>query len=530
MNPCRMILLAVIVGGGCSFGWGSEESTRSSSVITILHTCDFHGRHMPFVVGPGRATSQTGNPRQPANQFEREGRIGGFEALAAAVKNIRRERGKQNVLLLHAGDTFSDDLLGNLTQGEAVVRLMNAVGYDCMALGNHDFDYGANRTRRLQELASFPMRGANIIEKGSGTPLFGEPFQIFSVGKTRVGVLTLGYHNTHLTTAPKNIQGLQFTDGIEVARRYVPQLRRQADVVVILSHQGTAVDELLAREVNAIDLIIGGHSHDRIHPALEVNGAKIVQAMSDTAALGEIRIKVTNGRIESIKDKLHMLWAKDYSDQATASLVEEMRAPHRARLEQIVGTAAAPIARQYKRNSPFDVLVGGLLRRETGADVALLPGVGYGITLQRGKVTRESLYTLLPHPVKVATLKLTGRQILATLEQSAENLTASNPRHRVGGLIQSSGLTWTLALSSPEGRRIRDLKVNGVPLNDSRIYTIATHSGMMNGIHRYEEFSRASSVRVSDELVIDIVERHFRDASPVSPPAAPHVTVIESAE
>lgn len=100
MNRLSMILFILIVGGGCSVGIGDDEPQSSSTVITIPHTCDFHGRHMPFLVGPGNATSQTGNPRQPDNRFEREGKIGGFEAIAAAAKSIRRERGEQNVLLL----------------------------------------------------------------------------------------------------------------------------------------------------------------------------------------------------------------------------------------------------------------------------------------------------------------------------------------------------------------------------------------------------------------------------------------------
>src|SRR6056297_2709876 len=132
----RILLLGLLLAGWvCSSGDADERNGPSNpTVVTILHTCDFHGRHVPFQVAPEDATSQTGNPHQPENRFVREARIGGFEALAAAVESVRRERGQQNVLLLHAGDTFSDDLLGNLTHGEAVGRMMNAVGYDFMAL------------------------------------------------------------------------------------------------------------------------------------------------------------------------------------------------------------------------------------------------------------------------------------------------------------------------------------------------------------------------------------------------------------
>ncbi|QEG38803.1 bifunctional metallophosphatase/5'-nucleotidase [Roseimaritima ulvae] len=522
MNRCCIILLASIIGvilaGKGVVGYGDEESRPPSAVITILHTCDFHGRHMPFVVGPGNATSQTGNPNQPENRFEHEGEIGGFAALAAAVNKIRRERGEQNVLLLHAGDTFSDDLLGNLTQGEAIIRLMNAVGYDYMALGNHDFDYGVKQTRHLQQLATFPMRAANVNDQETGGPIFGEPFKVFMVGEVKVGVLTIGYHNTDQTTAAKNIRGLQFMDGIEVAGRYVPQLQSQTDVVVVLSHQGTAVDELLAKKVRGIDLIVGGHSHDRLHPARKVNGTTIVQAMSDTAALGEVRIKITNGQIEKIEDELHMLWTDDFSDEAVARQIDAMRKPHRKQLEQIIGTAAAPIARQYKQDSPFDVLVAKLLQQHAGTDLALLPGVGYGITLQPGAVRREALYALLPHPVKVASLTLTGKQIRNTLEQSVENLTAKDPRQRVGGLIQSSGLTWTVNLDSPKGAKIKDVKIGGVALDDAKQYTVATHSGMLQGIHRYEELKQDAAKHGSGKKVIEIVEDYFRSSNMVSPP------------
>lgn len=500
---------------------------KEVTTITILHTCDFHGRHLPFEVAPGNATSQTGDPQRPSNIFEREGRIGGFPALAGAVKQIRQQRGREHVLLLHAGDTFSDDLLGNLTQGTAVIRMMNAVGYEFMALGNHDFDYGLEQTRRLQESADFPMRGANVIDKKTQEPLFGHPFQIFERGGVRVGVLALGYHNTHETTSPKNVEGIAFTNGIESARRYVPQLRRQADVVIVLSHQGTAMDKLLAQEVAGIDLIVGGHSHDRLHPALEVCTTKIVQAMSDTAALGEIRIDVRQGNVVRIEDTLYMLWEDRHTDEQMAALVAKIRQPYRDKFDAVIGEVTAPIPRQYKQESPFDALVANLLRQRAKAKVALLPGVGYGITLRKGKVTREQLYTLLPHPVKLATLEMSGRQIHAILEQSATNLKATDPLQRVGGLIQTAGMTWKVIFTRPEGQRIQSVRVGGRPLEVAQRYRVATHSGMLHGIHRYEEFLEGNEIQTTEDKVVEIVERYFQDSSPVSPPQTGQVTVIE---
>ena len=239
-------------------------------------------------------------PRRPATpvaseaSFSRRGLVGGYAALATAIKALRARHGADNVLLLHGGDTFSDDLLGNLTRGEATIRLMNALGFQFLALGNHDFDYGADRTRELQRIASFPMRAANVTD-ANGKPFLGEPAQVFEVAGARVAVLALGYHNTDQTGSRDNVRGLSFGSGIDAARQWVPRLRSRADVVVVLSHQGSKVDRELARAVPGIDLIVGAHSHDAISPPERVGGTWMVQALSDAAALGEVTLTLGAG-------------------------------------------------------------------------------------------------------------------------------------------------------------------------------------------------------------------------------------------
>lgn len=184
------------------------------------------------------------------------------------------------------------------------------------------------------------------------------------------------------------------------------------------------------------------------------------------------------------------------------------------------------IPRKYKHESPFDVLVANLLRQETGAEVVLLPGVGYGITLPQGEVTREDLYTLLPHPAKLATFTLTGQQIHDVLEQSATNQEAENPLDRVGGLIQTSGMTWTLDWVAQQGKRVRDVQVNAVRLDRNKSYRVASHSGMLNGIHRYDELRDAEEVKVSEESIVDIVEHHFQRSESIVAPQPTNITLI----
>jgi len=493
--------------------------------ITILHTNDIHGRHVPFHVAPGDATAQTGDPGRSPAEFERAAMVGGFEYLAGMVAAIRKREGKERVLLLDGGDTFSDDYVGNRTRGEANIRLMNALGYQFMALGNHDFDYGLERTRELQKLANFPMRGANTLEDGK--PIFGEPWKLFTVDGIRIAVLALSYHNTDETGSKSNVEGLEFTNGIEATRRYLPEMRKAADVIVLLSHQGTAVDRQLARELSGVDLIVGAHSHDRIAPPEKVGSTWIVQALSDAAALGELRLVFGPDRLlTAVTATVHDLWNDRIApDPTMAKLVAEIDAPYREALDEVLANSVDRIGRQYKSESPFDALVGEILRRYADAEIAFMPGVGYGVSIEPGPVTRERLYTLLPHPTKLVTLEMTGEQILRLLEQSATNLNPGNDLDRVGGLIQTSGISWTLNLNLPAGERVSDVAVGNVPIDQTRWYKVATNAGMVGGLHRYV-FEGARQQTRHEIPVTQIVEDAFRKRGSLVSPTMGNIRLV----
>lgn len=507
----KIIVLAAVMAAGSAPAFAQDKT------VTILHTNDIHGRHVPFAVAPGDATAQTGDPGRAPAEFEGRGLIGGFAYLGGMVSSIRARDGADKVLLFDAGDTFGDDYVGNRTRGEAVIGLMNAMGYQFMALGNHDFDYGLERTRELERLATFPMRGANTIE--AGKPVFGSPWKVFTVDGVRIAVLALSYHNTDQTGSKRNVKGLTFTNGIDATRSYLKDMRAAADVVVLLSHQGTAVDRKLAREIQGVDLIIGGHSHDRIAPPERVGSTWIVQALSDAAALGELRLTVGPDRkLKSVSGTVHDLWNDRIApDPKIAKMVEAVDRPYRDQLDEVLAVSADRIGRQYKSESPFDVIVGDMMRAYSGADVAFMPGVGYGVSIAPGEVTRERLYTLLPHPTKLVTLEMTGAQILGVLEQSATNLNPGNDLDRVGGLVQTSGIAWTLNLNEPVGSRVGDVTVGGQPIDPQRWYKVATNAGMTGGLHRYDFKGRGS--KTHDVSITQLVEDAMKmRGTLVSPP------------
>jgi 5'-nucleotidase/UDP-sugar diphosphatase len=506
-----------------------------SGMFTILHTNDIHGDLSEFAVDTGDATSQTGDRGRTYQEYPRAGIIGGFARLATAVDRARTAHGAKNTILIDAGDTFGDGLLANLTRGEATIRMMNALGYSFMAFGNHDFEYTAERTRQLQTIATFPMRGANVIDNETHAPFLGDPTLIVTLDGIRVGFLALGYHNTDQTGNKENTRGLSFWNGADVARRYLPALRLRADVIVVLSHQGTTPDSVLAADVPGIDVIVGGHSHDFISPPRRIansseNGTWIVQALSDASALGELTIIVAHGRATVVQGTVHELYSGDYPPEARfAAMLDSIRAPFRDTLQAVIATAAERLGRHYKSESPVDVLAAEILRRETNADVAFLPGLGFGVTIQPGPITREMVFGLFPHPTTVVHERLTGRQIVGVLEQSATNLRPVNEFDRVGGLIQTSGLRWRIDLTKPVGHRISDVYVGDHPISrdENARYCGVTNGGLLQGTHRQTIFAHGTDIVIDKRSFAITLEDALRKLGTIHAPTLGAVTLVK---
>ncbi len=274
-------------------------------MITILHTNDIHGHIDAWQGWEGELTGKT---------------IGGMDRLATAIKQVRSEE-DANVLLLDAGDAIGDTMIANETRGEAVLRLMNALGYDAMTIGNHEPDFTSARLRELSAVARFPILAANVRHQKSGE-LFTKPYLIREIGGVKVGVIGLAYPNTSLTTAEKNVAELEFRDIPAVAREFVPQMRKEgAEIVIALTHYGLGADLKLAQSVPGIDVIVGGHSHNRVEPAIKEGETLIVQAGAHGSDLGRLDLKIAHGKIVSSESNLILLdHAKIPSDPEMAKL------------------------------------------------------------------------------------------------------------------------------------------------------------------------------------------------------------------
>ena len=211
-------------------------------------------------------------------------------------------------------------------------------------------------------------------------------------------------------------------------------------------------------------------------------------------------------------------------------MIAELRAPHRDRLEAVLATANARIGRRYKSESPFDALAGEIMREASGAEIAFLPGLGYGVTIGPGPITREQLYALVPHPSKMVTMTLTGQQVMEILEQSASNQKTSDPMKGIGGLVRD--LRPCVHRRSQSTRKSACLECAcGRPITVARrAYKIATNAGMRDGIHNYAAFARGRDVKEESKSVTEIVEGGFRQRRTIDLPVLGRVKLSPAAE
>lgn len=229
--------------------------------LTILHTNDTHSRLEPFPMDGGR------------NQG-----LGGIAGRAELIRKIRSQ--EEHVLLLDAGDIFQGTPYFNLYKGEPEIKAMSAMNYDACTIGNHDFDAGMeNLATQLSKHANFPMLVANYDFTGTPMEHKTQAYKIFKKGKLKIGVFGVSIEGRGLI--PDNLFGAtKYLDPVQKANETANQLKRSesCDMVICLSHLGNQYrdkkvsDEVLAKESESIDLIIGGHTHTFLdNPAVYKN-------------------------------------------------------------------------------------------------------------------------------------------------------------------------------------------------------------------------------------------------------------------
>jgi 5'-nucleotidase/UDP-sugar diphosphatase len=497
------LVLALLTGATPA---GDDAAIRE---VTILYTNDFHSAFDPI----------------PAYWLPGAPRLGGAAHLATLMDKIRAR--EKPVFLFDTGDMFTG-MLSNLTRGEALMEMMRAMRYDAMAIGNHEFDYGADNFLRQMNGVPFPVLGANIFYKGTDHP-YSRPYVILEKDGVRLGVIGIIGEDARSVALPSGITNLDFRDPVPIVRALVGELRDRVDVVVVLAHQGKTgpmqsdaearpevqrdfdEDVRLCGQVEGIDVFVGGHAHRGIEPPFvhPATGTVIVQTFGYGTRLGYLKLKLEGRRVVGHEGELLKVWTDENApDPAIAALIESYRKRLEAQIGQVLGRSRTRLVRDYRAESSLGDFVSDVMREATGAEVAVQNAGGLRADIPEGTVTNGHVLDALPFLNTVVEVELTGAQLREVLEQG---LTLER------GLVQTSGLRGTYDLSRPAGRRLVSIEVGGRPLADARVYRVATNSFVAEGGDLYATFLKTRA-RDSGRSLADVVMEALRRQGEIGPP------------
>jgi 2',3'-cyclic-nucleotide 2'-phosphodiesterase (5'-nucleotidase family) len=325
-----------------------------------------------------------------------------------------------------------------------------------------------------------------------------KPFVIREVGGVKVALIGVVTEDTPVTTHPGNVAGLKFEPPAQTVRKYVAELRPQADIIVVLSHIGYSADRLLAEQVEGIDVIIGGHSHTRLEQPVTVGRTVIVQAWEHGKALGLLDLTVKEGKIAAASGHLEEIMpVPGTADRQILAIVEKYRQKVDAVLDEKVGETLVDLDGESVRRKETNLgdLITDVMRQVSGAEVAIINGGDIRTSIRKGEILLKNIYAVLPFNDYVVAIRLTGKQIREALEHGVGAIEDGS-----GRFPQVSGLSFTYSRSAANGSRVKDILIGGAPLIPEKEYTVATNDFLAAGGDGYRVFGDAirSSADFSD--------------------------------
>jgi 5'-nucleotidase / UDP-sugar diphosphatase len=533
---CLLFSLLVVVALFVS-AVGAQDDTFS---VTILHTNDVHGAYGPYDAADDVSTD------------------GGAARQAAVINQIRAEGG--NVLLMDGGDRFTGTLFHQQWRGEEAARIMNAIGYDVMTVGNHEFDNGDEVLGAFVDAIDFPIITANVTFGEDLAPKI-QPYTVLEVGGDQIGVIGLTPPDTDILSSPG--PDVTFSDDmVTIVQSAVDALTEQGiNKIILVTHIGLVVDEGLVPQISGVDVIVGGHSHTLLsnsatsgegaYPTVIADAAGndvyIVQAGSSLRYLG--RLDVTwdaEGVVQSASGDTIFLSRYITPDPDMLAIVNELRAPISELTAIAVGESSVFLVgdRSVCRVEECNIgnLITDAMREYSGAQIAITNGGGIRSNVPVGadipadlnlatpmQVTLGDILTVFPFGNVVAWFELTGSDVIAALENGV-----SQVENGAGRFPQVSGIRYSWDGSKPAGERIVGVDVLGEdgtysPIDVNATYTVVTNDFMRGGGDGYSVFAENAINPYDGGSPLDVVLSDYITAnSPIAPAVEGRITRVDT--
>ena len=533
-TACLRIALAgcVIALAFAAVVFHSDAATPARAHIVILGTTDMHGRIFPI--------------DYYTNKYDNVG----IAKVATLVKEARKN--DPDLLLVDSGDTIQGTPLQyfhnkkNNTPPDPMMLAMNALHYDSMTVGNHEYNFGLKVLNKARGEAKFPWLSANSYDKGTDHPHY-PPYLVKEVQGVRIGVLGLTTPGIPNWENVPNYAGLEFKETISEAKKWVPILREKekVDVVVIAMHMGIEEDLrtgtpnpaqvpnenaaiAIARQVPGVDVILMGHTHRDV-PSLVVNGVLLTQANRWASHVARVDLyleKDEAARWHAVAKSARTIPVTEKTEIDPE--IAELGKPYDKETQDWLGRAIGESSEDLTaRDGRFkDTAIIDLIQRvqiEAGkADVSMAAAFNLSARIPKGQVTVRDIAGLYEYENTLVTLELTGQQLKEALEHSARYFREFQPGKSLNELVDqripgynfdmAEGVTYEIDLKRPVGQRIQDLKFKGQPLSPTQKLRVVTNNYRVNGGGGFTMFKNAPVIYRSSEevreLIIDWVERN----------------------
>ncbi len=477
-----------------------SDAAAQRAHVDILSTADMHGRIFPI--------------DYYANKYDNVG----IAKVATLVKEARKN--DPDLLLVDSGDTIQGTPLEyfhnkrNNTPPDPMMLAMNALHYDSMAVGNHEYNFGLKVLEKARSEAKFPWLSANTYDAIAGgelKPHFA-PYIVKEVQGVRIGVLGLTTPGIPYWENKPNYAGLLFAETVADAKRWVPILRdkEKVDVVVIAMHMGIEEDLrtgepspsqvpnenaaiAIARQVPGIDVILMGHTHREVSD-LFVNGVLLTQANRWASHVARVDVYLekneSSGRWQVIAKSARTIpvTEKTAIDPEIAQLGQPYDKETQDWLGRAIGESSEELTSQDCRfhDSAIIDLIQRVQLEAGNADVSMAACFNPQARIPKGQVTVRDIAGLYEYENTLVTLELTGQQLKDALEHSARYFREYQPGKSLNDLVDqripgynfdmAEGVTYDLDVSKPFGQRIQNLKFKGQPLSPTQKLRVVTNT------------------------------------------------------
>ena len=455
--------------------------------IRIITTNDLHSYLKPIYyrylddIKPWGKVSREGDY---VNKAKIEGKIGGMAHVASVIKKLKAEKPGKN-LVFDAGDTWHGGGITFFDKGVAMVKIMNAIGYDAMVPGNWEFFYKNDHFLDLIDKANFPVIAYNLADKEWEEPVL-DQYIIRKVGQLKVAVVGYTYPWTALTSAISGAaKWYKFGIKEDEARDLLAEIRKNEDpdMVVFISHGGFGLDQKFAKRVDGIDVMLSGHTHDEVLDPVVWNDTLVFQGGAHGKYVVSLDLEIKDKKIVDFEYRLNKVMQNRIDpDPEVSKLVEEAYLPYDSELSKTIGSSDVLMHRRDFWQSTVGNLITDAMREIQKTDIAFFPAWRFGASVLPGKITKEDIYNVIPTEGHIFTFSMRGKEIKNLLENILSSVVNRDPYTRVGGdMIRFSGMKIICDLVKPAGKRVLKINIGGEEFNQEKAYSVASaHTRFQN--------------------------------------------------